>query len=145
MSETSDLGRPIPALVLDASFMVDVLEGHPAHRDLWATAAEKEGVQLVPPLFWPELANALLKGVRIPPAEVTRRLERLHSSGIEVADRGLPGLLESVALADRHGLTVYDASYLQLAIDVDGDLATLDAALAQAARSENVAVVPAFD
>jgi LuxR family maltose regulon positive regulatory protein len=35
-------------------------------------------------------------------------------------------------LADRHGLTVYDALYLQLALDVEGELATLDRDLAKA-------------
>ena len=58
-----------------------------------------------------------------------------------VADRGLGGMFEAIELADRHQLTVYDAAYLQLVLDVDGTLATLDADLARAARSEGVALL----
>jgi predicted nucleic acid-binding protein len=36
---------------------------------------------------------------------------------------------------------VYDASYLQLALDIDGALATLDRALAAAANAEGIEVV----
>jgi predicted nucleic acid-binding protein len=137
----TELGRPIRALVVDASFVVDVLEGDHGQRDLWATVAEADAAQLVPPHFWSELANALLKGIRMRPVEVARRLERMAASGIEVADRGLPGLIEAVELADRHGLTVYDALYLQLAIDVDAELATADKDLARAARTEDVLIL----
>ena len=36
------------------------------------------------------------------------------------------------------GLSVYDATYLWLAIDIDGELATYDADLARAAEAEGV-------
>jgi predicted nucleic acid-binding protein len=35
-------------------------------------------------------------------------------------------------------LTVYDATYLWLAVDVDGELATFDRALVRAAQAEGV-------
>ena len=65
----------------------------------------------------------------------------LFAAGVEVADRGLPGVFDAVELAARHGLTVYDAVYLQLVLELDGELATLDRALARAARAEGVPVV----
>jgi predicted nucleic acid-binding protein len=65
-------------------------------------------------------------------------LERI---GIEPADRGAPGLHEAIILADRHRLSVNDAAYLWLAIDVDGELATLDRQLARAAAVEGVPLV----
>jgi predicted nucleic acid-binding protein len=46
-----------------------------------------------------------------------------------------------VQLADRHGLTIYDAAYLELAQRRRMTLATLDAALIGAARAELVPVV----
>jgi predicted nucleic acid-binding protein len=58
--------------------------------------------------------------------------------GIAIADRGPDGIDGAVVLADRHGLTVYDAAYLWLAIDVDGELATFDQALIRAAQAEGV-------
>jgi len=93
---------------------------------------------IVPPHFWVEMANALLRGVRLAAPDVIARLERLGATGIDVADRGMAGILEAVALAERHRLTVYDAAYLQLALDVDGTLATFDDDLRRAATSDEV-------
>lgn len=45
---------------------------------------------------------------------------------------------EPVALAERHGLTVYDAAYLELALRRELPLATLDRELRAAANSEKV-------
>jgi len=48
----------------------------------------------------------------------------------------------TVKLADLHGLTIYDAAYLELAQRRRLPLATLDAALAAAARQSGVTVFP---
>jgi predicted nucleic acid-binding protein len=72
---------------------------------------------------------------------VIAAIERLSQAGIETTDRGLPGLIEALGLAEQHGLTVYDALYLQLALDVDGALATLDADLRRAALAERLDVI----
>jgi predicted nucleic acid-binding protein len=53
------------------------------------------------------------------------------------------GVVDALDLADRHRLTVSDALYLQLAADVDAELATLDRALLRAAAAEGVDVVAA--
>ena len=82
-----------------------------------------------------------LRSVRLPAAEVSLAAGEIDRSGVELVDRGLKGVLEAIDLADRHGLTVYDALYLQLALDVDAELATLDKDLATAAAAEGVAVV----
>jgi predicted nucleic acid-binding protein len=47
------------------------------------------------------------------------------------------------ALARRHGLTFYDAAYLELAKRERIPLATLDDGLADAARAEQVALIEA--
>jgi predicted nucleic acid-binding protein len=46
-----------------------------------------------------------------------------------------------MSLARRHRVTVYDAAYLELALREGLPLATLDAALADAARAEGVALL----
>ena len=61
---------------------------------------------------------------------------------MDLIDRGFVGLSEAVELASRHSLSLYDAAYLALAVDLEGELATLDRALAAAATAEGVAVVP---
>ena len=66
----------------------------------------------------------------------------LEGAGLEVADRGPDGVRLALALAARHGLSVHDATYLWLAIDVDGELATFDRALAAAAAAAVAEAVP---
>jgi GNAT superfamily N-acetyltransferase len=46
-----------------------------------------------------------------------------------------------LTLARRHGLTVYDASYLELAERPAAPLATLDVTLARAAQRENISLI----
>ena len=99
----------------------------------------RSGQLLVPAHFWAEVANALLRRHRTP-LENGIDLRSLADAGIEVADRGIEGLIDAIALGDRHRLTAYDALYLQLALDVEGSLATFDQDLAAAARREGVTV-----
>jgi len=47
----------------------------------------------------------------------------------------------TLAMADRHGLTLYDAAYLELAVREKLPLATLDAQLRKAAVAEDVTLV----
>jgi len=51
-------------------------------------------------------------------------------------------LKEIVSLAREHGLTIYDASYLDLAMRLDLPLATQDTSLAKTAKK---CKVPAFE
>ncbi len=48
---------------------------------------------------------------------------------------------ESLILADRHRLTVYDATYLELALRLSLPLATLDDDLRRAAQDEGVTLL----
>lgn len=56
--------------------------------------------------------------------------------GADMRDR-----MRIVSLADRHGLTIYDAAYLELALRLQTGLATMDKALARAAQAEGVHVL----
>jgi predicted nucleic acid-binding protein len=49
---------------------------------------------------------------------------------------------ETLDLARKHGLTVYDAAYLELAIRIGGTLASLDNSLRRAAKGVGVKVFP---
>ena len=46
-----------------------------------------------------------------------------------------------MAIARKHRLTAYDAAYVELAVRLTAPIATLDRALAGAARSENLEVL----
>ena len=58
-----------------------------------------------------------------------------------IADEGLGNDRLILALAERHSLSGYDASYLALAAAEKLPLATLDKRLAAAARAETVPVL----
>jgi len=128
-----------PPVVVDASVAVGALIQGEARRigifDRWQA---DQRTTLVPGHFWAEVANGLLVGNHVDAAKTQAYLSLLADFGVDVADRGLAGLADSVDLAARHGLTVYDALYLQLALDIDATLATLDADLARAATEEGI-------
>ena len=135
-----------PPVIVDASVVVALMtEGRPGLTSAWAGWATEGRQRLAPPLLLPETGNALLHGARLEAGEAVAIVVGLEGSGLEIADRGLDGLVDAIRLAERHGLTVYDALCLQLAIDVDGSLATYDKALARAAAAEEVELEPLGD
>ena len=99
---------------------------------------------LVPSCFRLEFANAIRSGVRRGrmPASIGREM----IIGVVGMDWNVdPTDADSIAvihdLSVNQALTMYDASYLELAIRRGCALATLDAALIRAARAEGVTVV----
>lgn len=95
-----------------------------------------------PWLFWAELRNLLIASERrgrLPAGFVEEAVTGIEALGI-VLDT-TPSGPAVLALARRHGLTVYDALYLELALRAGGRLATRDGALRRAAGAEGVAVV----
>lgn len=102
----------------------------------------------VAPQLWPiEALNALIT------AERRGRID--HATRVLLADllTQLPIALDeetaqhlwgaTAELAERHRLSAYDATYLELALRMGAPLATRDAALIRAAKSEGVIVLPA--
>ncbi|MGK7863626.1 type II toxin-antitoxin system VapC family toxin [Falsiroseomonas sp. E2-1-a4] len=128
---------------------------HPAHlfqdeaspaADSLFVAAIRNGV--VVPAIWPlEVANILRQGERrgrIAVGDLSEACRRVLLLPVEVEPMTPAGALGPVlALAARHGLTAYDAAYLELAQRRGLPLATRDAALIRAAPLEGVAVLPA--
>jgi predicted nucleic acid-binding protein len=126
------------AIVVDASAAMALLDDQEPWVTLWRAWTVAGSVRLAPAHFQSEVGNGLLRGSGISVVEASIRVERLFASGVDVADRGLRGILEGIELADRHSLTLYDALYLHLAIDTSAELATLDRDLAEAAAAEGV-------
>jgi len=130
------------AVVVDASVAIPFLQGDAEWRERWSGWIERGDLVLVPAHFPVEVANGLLRGTTIKsPAAVIALVRELYATGLEVADRGLHGIEGAIGLAAAHDLSVYDAAYLDLAIDVDADLATSDRDLTTAATAEGVRVV----
>jgi predicted nucleic acid-binding protein len=94
---------------------------------------------LAPNLWWFEVRNTLIvseRRGRITAADTAAFLRLLGRLDVTL-DR-TPDEAAVLALARQHRLTVYDAAYLELAGRERAPLATLDSALAGAARAERV-------
>lgn len=94
---------------------------------------------LVPALWWYEVRNLLVV------CERRRRLNRSDSDAFLLQLSNYPIQVDTgfdwdhmMRLARKHQLTVYDASYLELAMRHAVPLATLDRALQRAAKNEGV-------
>jgi len=96
----------------------------------------------VPFLWRLAVPNALLFAERKKRVGREQRLEILDNAAqlFLRTDNVLPDVRSLSALAERRSLTVYDASYLELALRSGSDLITLDRDLADAAAAEGVAV-----
>jgi predicted nucleic acid-binding protein len=99
----------------------------------------------VPGLWHLEVGNALLVALRknrIDQAGIAKFLSTLNLYDIEVDSETAPVAWSSeLRLAEGHGLTLYDAAYLELALRKGLPLATLDATLRKAVKQAGGALV----
>lgn len=107
-------------------------------------AIGREGA-FAPALWQTEVANTLTMAMRRNRLSRARRDSglagalRLPITSVALDARDIVGRV--VPLADAHGLTAYDASYLLVALERGLALATLDRALASAAKREGVVIL----
>jgi len=137
----------MPAFVVDASVALAWVLPPGDVAAVTALYAEAARAGIAAPAIWPlEVANVLLRRER---ANLLRRPDRL--AALAALARLRPAIDDSAtafpfpagdALAERHGLTTYDAAYLELAMRLALPLATLDTALRRAATAEAVPLLP---
>ena len=97
---------------------------------------------LVPHLWHLELRNCLLVATRRGRFTADGPTERLNAlRDLPVRTDTEPDLTLAFVLAERHGLSFYDAVYLELAKRHTAPIATLDKALARAADAEGLPLV----
>ena len=105
---------------------------------------QKSGGAVVPTIWPLEIANALVvaeRKTRIEASEAGQFIALLLELGLRGgAATSTQALGEIRALARAHGLSAYDAAYLELAIREGLPLATSDDALKRAARKTGVAL-----
>jgi predicted nucleic acid-binding protein len=97
-------------------------------------------LEAIAPRIWAyEVHNSILMGLR------RKRITRVDAFDFLESVKGLPIRLRDpvsydgvLSIADRLGLTVYDAAYLDLALREGVPLASLDTALCKAALDSNV-------
>ncbi|MEJ0071739.1 MAG: type II toxin-antitoxin system VapC family toxin [Pseudomonadota bacterium] len=126
--------------VLDASITACWLLPDETHAV--ATAALDRLAQepaIVPTIWWYEMRNLLIACERRGRFGADRTAAALAVlADLPIAIEPVADAPELLDLARRHRLSVYDAAYLALARNRNLDLATLDNALAAAARAERV-------
>ncbi len=128
-------------LVLDASALASWLMPDETGADL-AVLAENHAIFAAPFLIWAEIRNILVVSERR-----NRISTKVSDQALEaIADLGIvldttPSNAEVMRLCRQHGLTAYDALYLELALREAAALATCDAALKRAAWVEGVTVI----
>jgi predicted nucleic acid-binding protein len=133
------------SLVLDASVVLTwCFPDEQAQKAVEIAERIAAGERVIVPAFWPhEILNALLIGEkrgRLTPKLTQLFLEDLSRLPVDL-DHSITttGIFEPVqALCRKHGLTSYDAAYLEVAVRHGSRLATVDDALTRAAASEGL-------
>jgi len=136
------------SLVLDSSITLAWIYGdettEPVRRVFEALS---EGGAWVPGIWHLEVANVLEMGVRRKRHNAKFRdatLSDLAQLPIQVdAETDRQAWNVTLRLAESHGLTLYDAAYLELALRRNLPLATLDEDLRAAARTEKLTLLGA--
>jgi predicted nucleic acid-binding protein len=134
---------PARRFVLDCSIVLAWYFADEANDYADAVAgALASAVVIVPSLFLLELANTLVVGERrgrSTAAQATAFLTRLAALPIVVDEQTMKrAWLDTISLARSHGLSTYDAAYLELALREALPLATLDDRLAAASKALGV-------
>lgn len=135
------------SLVLDSSATLAWIfsdESTPSIDTIFDQVAEQGAI--VPALWVLEVANSLTVSVRrerISPQERSDALSDLSALEITIdPETEQHAWKATLQLADHHGLTVYDAAYLELAQRKRLPLVTLDRALVLAAEAASIEVLP---
>jgi predicted nucleic acid-binding protein len=130
---------PEARTVVDASAMAALLLPDEDPPPGFGVAA-RSGLD-APWLLWAELRNILIvseRRNRLPAGSVERLLGA--AEGLRIRLHADPSETAVLRLARSHGLSVYDALYLDLGLRLGAALMTLDGRLAAAARAEGLAV-----
>ena len=138
---------------MSASFVVDasvgfawVYQGQATPKtDQWLKDVAAGAMVIVPALWYLEMSNVLLiaqRRHRLTAVQRKAALEKLTALQFTVDEEGARHAFGKTSeLAEKYGLTIYDAIYLELALRRSLPLATRDEALKTAARQCGVKAV----
>jgi predicted nucleic acid-binding protein len=132
-------------VVVDASVALAWCFPDEASKEADRMLAALKGLAILVPAVWAlEIANAMLVGERrkrLKQPDIMRFVALLESLPItqdrQTVSESVSNLLP---LGRVHGLSAYDAAYLELAIRLSAPLATLDTNLQKAARRAGIKV-----
>ncbi|MBI4472282.1 MAG: type II toxin-antitoxin system VapC family toxin, partial [Acidobacteria bacterium] len=138
----------LPVRVSEIPLESDTTEGFPfspaisRRVGMLLKQMESGAVVVVPPLWFWEVANGLLAAQRrklLTAAERRKSLQKLSLLNVSVDDEATRIAFDKTSqLAEKHGLSVYDAAYLELALRRKLSLGSRDQALLKAAKRSGV-------
>lgn len=136
-----------PAFVLDASIALMWCFDDESTPEAWALLDRLcQETALVPQLWCLEIGNALIQAERrgrLTEANSSKFLNLLERLNVQIDNDLDPKTLNNtIMLARRYQLSVYDAVYLALAHHKNLPLATRDKALRQAAQQMKIDILP---
>ncbi|MGO8697001.1 MAG: type II toxin-antitoxin system VapC family toxin [Limisphaerales bacterium] len=113
-----------------------------AQADAVRVAVENGADAWIPVHWWLEIGNGLLMAERrgrITAEQVAQALSLVNALPLEEDEETAEQIpVRTLTLARKHGLTVYDAAYLELAQRRGATLATFDEQLLKAAAKEKI-------
>jgi predicted nucleic acid-binding protein len=141
-----DQGGPTVSIVLDCSITLAWSYQDEAHSGADAVLDIVTSSHAYVPNLWRlEVANGLQMGIRRQRIDLAARKRILNCiRGLDIRtdpDTDLHAWAETLDIAERYRLTVYDAAYAELAHRRRLPLATLDRELVQAAKALNIEIV----
>ena len=133
----------MPSVVLDASVTISALIENDRSDEARIIFQDYVSAGAAVPALWPlEVGHILLLAERRRLLNAATRRDHLHDlSCLPITvDQETARLAwhDTIVLAERHDLTLYDATYLELSLRLSLPLATFDAALRRAATATGV-------
>jgi len=127
--------------VADASAILSIIFKEPERAEI---ARRLEGARLVAPaLLWFEIANSCVAKMRRHPEMRAGIFDAFLLQTELAVETAHVDHTATLLLAERTGLTGYDASYLWLAQELDAELVSLDRPLLRAAAALGLRVTSA--
>jgi predicted nucleic acid-binding protein len=120
--------------VVDASIVLQWLLETPskAARTVLEDHVEGREALVAPELLRYEVGNVLVRKTRLAAAAVTTAFDHFLDLEIQTYSLGTAEYRESLRLAGRYKLTMYDAGYVALAVALGVEMITADQKLARA-------------
>jgi predicted nucleic acid-binding protein len=129
-------------IVVDCSYALAIVM--PDEHQPQSAPQLADGLVLAPPIWPYEVANAFRSAVRrgrLAEADVMVLCAHLEELQVSVATPDDLSVRRGYIAAMARGLSAYDASYLELALQRGAALATMDRNMAEAARASGLAVL----
>ena len=123
-----------PKTVVDASVAVKWFtkeRGHMQASDLRRAHLEEKTLLVAPDLLVYEVANALRYNKNLVKSDIKEAVRALKLLGVRLYPPSEELLGRAIDLAADYSITIYDASYLALAHELDAQLVTADKSLAE--------------